>query len=77
MKFPFEYSEKRIIEKHRFWNERYLLHAFMLFNNKFDVVWGSNYMFKNHKDGLVKLLPCYTSTDGGGGSFWIRKRPDK
>jgi hypothetical protein len=73
IKFPYEYSEKRVIEGHRFWSERYLLHAFLLFNEEFEVVYGSKYMFEQNYEKLIQYLPEFEKGDGAGGSFWIKR----
>ncbi len=37
---PTEYPKDWILKDYRFWNEQYLLQAFLAFNNHFEVLWG-------------------------------------
>jgi hypothetical protein len=65
-----------------FWNEQYLLQAFLAFNNKFTVLWAGNYMHLKHPEELEKTIPSYSwfkkngikkKTFQGHKSFWIKK----
>lgn len=69
---PKNQSKKRILYKLNFWNEQYLLHAFLIGNENFEVLFGNSFMGIKHKE---KLLQFYdTKLVPGGGSFWIRKK---
>ena len=37
--FPFDYPERWVKTEHRFWNEQYVLQAFLMFNKAFEVLW--------------------------------------
>jgi hypothetical protein len=67
---PLEFPENWVIGLHRFWNEQYLLHAFLIGNCDFEVLFGIQYMLLYHRDVMVKL---YGLKRLGGLSFWIRK----
>ncbi len=41
---PSDYPRKAVLENLWFWSEQYLLQAFLSFNNKFEVLWGSSAM---------------------------------
>jgi len=56
-----------------FWNEQYLLHAFLIYNSKFKVLLSNYYMKKFHPEALLKV---YNNKPVGGGSFWMQKRKD-
>ncbi len=57
-----------------FWNEQYLLQAFLAFNGSFEVMWAGNYMHVHHGDRLERAFASYTSTRlSGHKSFWMRK----
>lgn len=73
VKLPYEYSRERVIKKHRFWHERYLLHCFLLFNDNFEVIWGSKFMAEENREELIAHLPGYGVDDGCGGSFWMKR----
>ena len=70
--FPGEYPEKWIRENNFFWNEQYLLQAFLIGNSQFRVEYCVGYMGKRHLPELQKLFPNY-SCGMGGGSFWMRR----
>lgn len=68
---PWEYPKNWVTEEFRFWNEQYLLHAFLIFNDSFQVKIANSFL-ANKRDRFVKgLFP--NLVDYGGGSFWIRK----
>lgn len=71
--FPREYHKDWILKNNNFfWNEMYILHAFLLFNNSFEVIFGSSYMHHMYPDLVKKSLP-YVDDQESGGSFWIQK----
>jgi Methyltransferase domain len=69
---PYEYNKSWAIEKRRFWNEQYILQAFLTFNEHFEVIWGSHYMHMTQRPLLLSELNYYAESDDPG-SFWIRK----
>ncbi len=40
-----------------YWNEQYLLQAFLAFNSRFEVVWPGNYMMLNYPDKVCAVFP--------------------
>lgn len=65
-----------------FWNEQYLLQAFLAFNSSFRVRWAGNYMHLKHPSALAEAFPAYSqfknSSDArqrsqGHKSFWIQR----
>jgi hypothetical protein len=70
---PLEYPKKWIVEKHLFWTEQYLLHAFLIHNNCFEVLWGGHYMHVKYPEKLRSLFPYYNLEKELPKSFWIRK----
>lgn len=77
---PAEYPKKWVLGMHRFWNEQYLLQAFLAFNGAFEVLWSGSYMHLKHPDELEKAFNSYNRNTvwarhvPGATSFWIRKR---
>jgi hypothetical protein len=58
-----------------FWNEQYMLHAFLIANKDFEVLIGNNYMVTNHPKKIARLFDQHNKYNGlAGGSFWIRKK---
>jgi predicted O-methyltransferase YrrM len=70
---PAEYPRAWLVGQKRFWNEQYLLQAFLAFNEAFEVIWGSSYMHLNHPDRLASAFPSYEETSAWPGSFWVRR----
>lgn len=48
---------KVYFDNHLYWNEQYLLQAFLMFNSKFEVVWPGNYMMLNHPQRMRAVFP--------------------
>lgn len=72
---PEEYPREWLLDKHIFWAEQYLLHAFLLFNSSFEILMANNFLGKMYPDPLKECFPG--AMWWGGGSFWMqRKRLD-
>jgi len=71
---PGEYRRDWVVDGLRFWNEQYLLQAFLTFNTAFSVLLANNYLSARHPEALRKTFP--TSPWWGGGSFWMQRRED-
>jgi predicted O-methyltransferase YrrM len=78
---PREVHRRWIKEDRWFWNEQYLLHAFLLFNREFEVLWTGHLMHVRHPDELRRAFRSYADQqDAGWGalpgpaSFWMRRR---
>jgi Methyltransferase domain len=70
--FPLEYPRHWVLEMLRFYNEQYLLQAFLAFNSEFEVVLSSSYLAYKHKEELKRTFP--NSPWWGGTSLWMRRR---
>lgn len=76
---PKEYPKEWVLGDLRFWNEQYLFHAFMAFNNKFKVVWAGQYMHLKYPDKLKEAFKTYVVYQQnkknwvGPGSFYIKR----
>ena len=58
---PGEYPRDWVFgAEHRFWNEQYLLQAYLIGNARTEVRWGSNWMHRRHPEALEKALPRTT-----------------
>ena len=68
--WPFEYL-RHWIEAGRAWNEAYLLHAFLLFNDAFEIVLWNHYLAVEHRDVIAAELPQMLATPGG--AIWLRR----
>jgi len=56
----------------KFWNEQYLLEAFLTHNNSWEIIGALNYLHHNHYDKL-KLVAPFLSPEREPGSFYIQK----
>ncbi|BDW85778.1 hypothetical protein MACH21_19550 [Roseicyclus marinus] len=56
----------------QFWNESYLLHAFLMFNAEFRVVWAARWFNLEHPDALAATLP-FLEPSHRLTSFWVER----
>ncbi|MBX3177326.1 MAG: class I SAM-dependent methyltransferase [Candidatus Hydrogenedentes bacterium] len=70
---PKNYPEQWIARDVRFWNEQYLLEAFLSHNASWQVVGALNYLFHHHPNELGAVVP-ELSTERPPGSFYIRRK---
>jgi hypothetical protein len=56
-----------------FWNESYLLHAFLLFNDTFKIIWGSRYMQLNHGMEMRRRFHYFDPMEHRCTSFWVQR----
>ena len=82
---PWDYPRSWIVDKQRFWNEQYLLQAFLACNTDFEVLWGSAFMRRRHPDAVAKCFDTFPPkwwndemdpAARGGASFWIQRVRD-
>lgn len=71
---------KVYFESHLYWNEQYLLQAFLAFNDRFEVVWPGNHMMINYPDRMLATFPeiqrmrqDYPQSEPT--AFWMRVKP--
>lgn len=62
--FPFEYPASWL-DQGIFWNEAYLLRAFLMYNRDFSVLMYNNYWKDKNLQGFGKVIE--------GGSQWLKK----
>jgi predicted O-methyltransferase YrrM len=70
--FPAEYPRYWVRERLRFWNEQYLLQAFLAFNPRFRVVWASHWMAVRHPERLSRSIRSF-GPGRSPGSFWMER----
>jgi predicted O-methyltransferase YrrM len=68
---PAPYPREWVLKEHRPYNEQYLLQAFLVSNEEWEVLWASYFMHLFHKDLLKSAFSDYPF---GPASFWIRRR---
>ena len=71
---PKDYTKKHLVEDVLFWNEQYLLEAFLTCNNDFVIIGALNYLKTHFPDRLNSQLPILKNNPHHvPGSFWIKK----
>lgn len=74
--YPFEYSEKWVLEDKREWNEAYALRAFLMHNDAYDIMFFNDYLWAIMRDEIWAALPDLADHPHSFGSgLWLRKRP--
>lgn len=69
---PKNYIKKWLSDEVRFWNEQYLLEAFLSHNNSWKVLGALNYLHHHHYEILKSVAPFLTP-EREPGSFYIQK----
>lgn len=69
---PKNYWKDWIQTGNMFWNESYVVHAFMLFNNAFKILWAARYLQLNYLEDLRRRFPYLTDAHRMM-SFWIER----
>jgi len=78
--FPLDYPKKLITQDFKFYNEQYLLQAFLAFNQEFSTFWVSQYMYRRHFELIWKhfseFLPGGKSPESAekNVSFWMKRQ---
>ena len=70
MFWPFEYL-RHWIEEGRAWNECYLVHAFLLYNDTFSIELFNHYLAVCHREVIATELPAMLENTGG--ALWLRR----
>jgi predicted O-methyltransferase YrrM len=68
--YPFEYPKEWVFKGIN-WNEDYILRAFLMYNEKFEIKLFSEYLHKHHMDVFKGMPLCYKNP---GGNLWIEKK---
>ncbi len=68
--YPFEYPKDWVFQGIN-WNEDYILKAFLMYNDKFEIKLFAEYLFQLHKEFFIDMPLCYNNA---GGNLWIKKK---
>jgi Methyltransferase domain len=71
---PADYPRRWIDEARFFWNEQYLLEAFLSYNPNFEVIMPTHAIWLNHNEYFNQKVSSVDSESSGPSSFWIRRR---
>jgi hypothetical protein len=69
---PREYPVEWVKQKHIFWNEQYLLRAFLMFNQTFEVLLSNALLTMKYPKVTKKAFPAGAVQTGA--SFWMRRK---
>ena len=69
---PKNYPKQWLEDEVKFWNEQYLLEAFLSHNSSWEIIGALNYLHHNHYEKLKSVAPFLTPGREPG-SFYIRK----
>lgn len=69
--WPFDYPESWIKEG-RSWNEAYALRAFLMNQEKYEIIFFNDYFARMHKNLIADTMPSFL--ENSGGSIWLRKK---
>ena len=70
---PAEYPKRWLFEDRKFWNEQYLVQAFLQFNDSFEILWAGSYMHLTHPDKLKAAFDTYKGNETWPRRLWIRR----
>ncbi len=70
---PGNYPEQWLVDQVRFWNEQYLLEAFLTHNSGWAIIGSLNFLHHHHHENLKRVTPFLTR-EREPGSFYIQKR---
>lgn len=70
---PRNYWREWTMAGDKFWNESYLLHAFLLFNSAFRVLWAGQYLQSRHPEALDGALGHLKPLTHRLTSLWIER----
>ncbi len=69
---PRDYTKKHLVEDVLFWNEQYLLEAFLSLNKQFRIIGALNFLKNHYPEKISSKLPLLrTHPHHEPGSFWI------
>lgn len=71
---PHEYPKQWVKDWHRYWNEQYLLQAFLAFNSEFEVLWSGSWMHLKSPDLLESVFKSYSRHTKWPASLWMRRK---
>jgi hypothetical protein len=70
---PLDYPQRWVVELGFSWNEQYMLQAFLAFNPRYSIVYGSAIARECHAEALAGFLK---GSPTHGGSLWLRSSLD-
>jgi hypothetical protein len=68
---PFDYPEEWVLEDCG-WNEQYLVHAFLAYNEAFEILWPASYVWAHHRSEILRVIST-ASVAARPSSLWLKK----
>ena len=72
--YPFELPESWVLERKWFWNENYILRAYLTGNKDYDIINFNTYLHREYREWFSNNMPACLVDEAGTGSIWIRKK---
>jgi len=69
---PWNFPREWVLKSHCFWNEQYLLLAWLHGNANFEILLASHFLGRVYPEHVSAIFPFLNSP--GGSSFWIRRK---
>jgi hypothetical protein len=69
---PYDYSYDWVVNRRYAWAEQYLVHAFLAFNETFEVVLPAHALVTEFPDVVAKTIPSFHA-EVRPGAFWMRR----
>jgi predicted O-methyltransferase YrrM len=71
--WPADYPDEWIFERGQTWNEQYVLQAFLMYNELFEVLICNSMLCHLRPEAVEKLYRDLPGTGHSGGSVWLRR----
>lgn len=69
---PYEYPQEYVMKQRWGWSEQYLVHALLMNNRNFEILWPSCYMWQIHREAVCGILSVQ-ETLSAPSSLWLKK----
>lgn len=71
---PNEYWSEWLRETGNYWNEQYVIQAFLAFNSEYEIQWASRYMHLRDAPAIRKVFPFFQENKHHITSLWLKRR---
>lgn len=71
---PWDYPRDWVERHHRYWNEQYLLQAFLTLNPHFELLFAAHAVIREHPERLRELVPSFAELEEAQRRAWAGKR---
>lgn len=73
--YPFELPEQWVIDRKWFWNENYILRAYLTNNDKYHIINFNTYLHSEYTEWFRQNMPaCLLTDEAGTGGIWLCKK---